>query len=209
MKTFATLAAVIASLGLTTGTARADHDVDELANTLDRQTEQIARTIYRHFRHAPNFRHLYLDAYELHEMAHHLHDIAHHGTTYDHMRGDMQEFDRRFAHFLETVHELDDHAPLPSPHGVGSHGHFFGHASHVDPRAVSRLGALVDQTAETVSCLKAEICPPVIHQPLPAPATVVPVVPSRVTPVDRFPGAGRPIFRARKGGLSFSLRLGQ
>ena len=220
MKTFAVIAVVATSLGLTAGTARADHDVDELAYTLDRQSEQIARTIYVSFRSASNFQHLYRDAYELHELAHHIHDIAHHGTTYHHMRSDMEKFDRLFAHFLETVEEMESHSlPLPAPAAVGGYGGYsqfghhnhFGHHSPVDPRALSRLCALLDQTSETVNCLKAEIYGPVAR-PLPAPAVITPapvVVPRPIAPVigPRFPVGGRTIFQTKNRGFSFSLSV--
>lgn len=215
MKTLAVIAVLTSTLGITAASARADHDVDELANTLDRQAEQIARTIYTGFRHTPEFNHLYRDAYELHELAHHIHEIAHHGTTYNHMRSDMEQFDRLFSHFVATVEGLDDHAlPLPAPHAIGGifRGVSHGHGSHVDPRQLSRLCALLDQTAQTVSCLKAEICGPVarpLPAVLPSPASRPVIVPRPVTPVigPQFPGAARPIFQTKKGGFSFSLTL--
>ena len=122
IKTLATLAVTFTALA-TSASADTYHHIDQIALTIERQTQQLRREIV-HYRHTPEYAHLYADTREIARLAKHMHEVAHHHGSLAHLQADLRTLDSVFHHMEQTFRA----AEASAAHG---HGHIHGSTSHV------------------------------------------------------------------------------
>jgi hypothetical protein len=121
-KTLAAFGLVLTALSASASANTYQH-VDQLALSIDQKAKLIIGES-RHYRHAPEYRHLVTDARELSRLASHMHELAHHHGSLAHLESDLSQLDSEFHH-MESVF---DRVELRAAHG---HGHIHGNTSHV------------------------------------------------------------------------------
>lgn len=217
MKTIALTSAVLMTVGLSAGTARADYydHIHDLAESLQAQSAATARDIYYHLREAPDFVHLYNDSLALYRQTEKLHLLVdNHASPRDldrqiHLLEDTQK------HIAELVEQMEK---LNLAQG-GNHRHVHFHPP-VNQYHLERVCNLVTKMGQTIDHMHSDVAallqanpgvplPPGVQpgfQPVvPAPPAAQPViVPAQ--PQQVFPQSGRQI-NIRRGGLSFSMRV--
>jgi len=132
MKKKSTLAALVifglATLGAGRSALAAGPHVDRLALDLQRQSRELMTEFARHYRHAPDFRHLMADSSDLFRQAVHIHSIAHNTNNLHHLNADLAKIDRSFHHLEGVVEGIEHHVRFcHSPRC----GHFHGDTRHV------------------------------------------------------------------------------
>jgi len=135
------VAASVCCLGLMfpgqSAQAESFEHIDGLAVELKAQAEAFRGEVRQHYRHTPQYRHLYQDATEMARLADHLHEVAHHGGNIRHLRSDVASLDRTFHHVEELVDQMS-HSDHGYDHGSLSFGR--GHRRSVGFRSGSSSG---------------------------------------------------------------------
>lgn len=215
MKTYSVIfVGFLTAFGASNGTARADHwnHMEELAHTLEQQSAEAAREIYRHFRHTPQFTHLYRDIYEMYQLAAHLEDVAHRRSGLTHLQHDVEELDELFHHVEELVAAMarsrrhDDHHGIEFGGGrfefhFGRHGHSYHGDYHM--RRLRGLLAAMEDTLHHLQDDLRDLNGTVGGVPVPPPALDVPPPTGRLN----RPTRALPRSSSRNRGVSFSLIL--
>jgi hypothetical protein len=191
-----TLAALGLAITAFSAPAMADtyHHIDQLAVTIDQQSKQIVSES-RHYRHAPEYRHLVSDARGMSQLADHLHEVAHHHGDLAHMASDVQQLDAKFHH-LESVF---DRVERRAAHG---YGHVHGNTSHVKELLIS-IEDSIHHLQEDLESLRT----PVPVRPIVSPQRTIHATPQ----VSRWGGynSSRPSGYGHGGGHHGSSVYGQ
>lgn len=203
MKTATMTLTVLGALGMLAGSAQsADwNHIDELANTLERQTAALNHDLTYSYHNAPQFRHLYDDVTKMHGLARHIHDLAHHGRNLRHLESDVRELDDLFHHVEELVAQMNVGW---RPYG-NRFGNQFGSRSgqvHSQGYGVDRLRSRLAQIGDTLHHLHDdldEMLRGAQHYRGYAPRVIDP----RVVPQPYIPRPGGFTF----GGRNFSLTI--
>ena len=122
IKPLATISLVLTTLSAS-ASANTYHHIDNLALTIERQSQQLRREIV-HYRHTPEYTHLYADTRELSRLANHMHEVAHRRGSLAHLQADLKQLDSAFHHMEATF----ENAEAAAAHG---HGHVHGSTSHI------------------------------------------------------------------------------
>ena len=217
MKTIASLMGwtCLISTSIVTDAQAADLEhIDRLAYSIKRQTALVCRELNLGFRRAPQYRHLYKDAYKMYQLADHMHEIAHHSNNLGHLRADASELDALLHHIQELIDaSVVDSFGRRARTSVGvHHGFHSGGSIGLSGYHTRRLKSLVDALEDSVHHLIEDLGVnngQANRSPVPPPAPPVPPQPSIRVPTEyrSNPSRGLSIPISRKGRFLFSLTI--
>ena len=143
--------AAIVSTSLTNSANAGYRHIDELAVKIQRQSVKLIHEFRSHYSRTPEFRHLIIDARQLHRLAQHVHELAHHRGSILHLQSDLRELDRSFHHLEEIVERIERNACHYRA------GHIRGRTKHVR-KIMNRMANNIHHLQEDVDEMAA-VCP--------------------------------------------------
>lgn len=170
MKTIAPVTLTIVSvLQLFAPNAQAAHrrDIPDVAHALRDQAALVCHELNDHFRHTPQYRHLYKDVYEMYSLAGHVHKTTHRRAGLHHIKNDLRQLDKAFHHVEEVLAEFKhsesrrrgQHVSIGKGSfqiRIGSYG--------VDKRRLHRLSRMVDEMGVLLHELQETVKDQLRHQ---------------------------------------------
>lgn len=141
--------AALATLGLFTAAARADHDhfdfdpIDELASHVQAHSRDLAVEVRRQLPSDPNYRHVVADVSAVYRQSARIHSLIHAGVNPADLCRDVRKLDSLVHHLEDTLSEVRD--------GHSHYDHWFHTRTWHGPdlRNIRRLmGMIEDDTHE-------------------------------------------------------------